>query len=658
MSEADPAKRRRTVRIGGASGFWGDSAVGAPQLVEHGDVDFLVFDYLAETTMSILAGARLRNPEAGYATDFVEVAMKSVLRDVVERGIRVISNAGGVHPHACARALEALARAQGVALEVAVVEGDDALPVLDALRARDAGGASLVDVDGRPLPAKLLTANAYLGALPIRAALDAGARVVVTGRCVDSAVTLGALMHAFDWRADDYDRLAAGSLAGHLIECGCQATGGLHTDWDTVPDWPNIGYPIVEGGADGEFVVTKPPGTGGKVTPAVVAEQLLYEIGDPAAYRLPDVVCDFTQVRLDADGVDRVRVRGARGRAPDARYKISATHVDGYRSSAMLTIVGIDAHAKAQRTGEAILARTRALFARQGWPDYAATRIEVLGGESGYGPHANPALRVAREAVLRIAVRHPRREALECFAREIAPAGTSWSPGTTGASGRPSVSPSIRPLAFFAEKSLFSPAIVFRGERSVVSVPVGEAEAGAARDEASSVPPAPEGRGAHGADGVHGVHGAPLVDPGEERRAAEGGDEEAARAGSDLVEVPLVRLAWARSGDKGDTANVGVVARSPSLVPVLRAQLTARRVAAWLAHCVEGPVGRYELPGIGAFNFVCERALDGGAMTSLRNDALGKGMAQMLLSLPLRIDPRLLDAPIPGSGAAAGSRAD
>ncbi|HLT27299.1 MAG TPA: acyclic terpene utilization AtuA family protein [Zeimonas sp.] len=658
MSEADPAKRRRTVRIGGASGFWGDSAVGAPQLVEHGDVDFLVFDYLAETTMSILAGARLRNPEAGYATDFVEVAMKSVLRDVVERGIRVISNAGGVHPHACARALEALARAQGVALEVAVVEGDDALPVLDALRARDAGGASLVDVDGRPLPAKLLTANAYLGALPIRAALDAGARVVVTGRCVDSAVTLGALMHAFDWRADDYDRLAAGSLAGHLIECGCQATGGLHTDWDTVPDWPNIGYPIVEGGADGEFVVTKPPGTGGKVTPAVVAEQLLYEIGDPAAYRLPDVVCDFTQVRLDADGVDRVRVRGARGRAPDARYKISATHVDGYRSSAMLSIVGIDAHAKAQRTGEAILARTRALFARQGWPDYAATRIEVLGGESGYGPHANPALRAAREAVLRIAVRHPRREALECFAREIAPAGTSWSPGTTGASGRPSVSPSIRPLAFFAEKSLFSPAIVFRGERSVVSVPVGEAEAGAARDEASSVPPAPEGRGAHGADGVHGVHEAPLVDPGEERRAAEGGDEEAARAGSDLVEVPLVRLAWARSGDKGDTANVGVVARSPSLVPVLRAQLTARRVAAWLAHCVEGPVVRYELPGIGAFNFVCERALDGGAMTSLRNDALGKGMAQMLLSLPLRIDPRLLDAPIPGSGAAAGSRAD
>src|SRR5690606_26778672 len=288
---------------------------------------------------------------------------------------------------------------------------------------------ALVDVEGRPLPQELLSANAYLGALPIRAALDAGAQVVVTGRCVDSAVTLGVLMHAFDWRSDEYDRLAAGSLAGHLIECGCQATGGLHTDWQTVPDWPNIGYPIVECTADGVFVVTKPAGTGGKVTPAVVAEQLLYEIGDPRAYRLPDVVCDFANVRLAADGADRVRVHGVRGRAPDDRYKVSATHADGYRSSATLTIVGFDAAAKARRTGEAILARTRAMFERLGWPDYAASFVEVLGAESGYGPHANPALQATREAVLRVSVRHPKREALELFAREIAPAGTSWAPG-------------------------------------------------------------------------------------------------------------------------------------------------------------------------------------------------------------------------------------
>ncbi|MDT3678460.1 MAG: acyclic terpene utilization AtuA family protein [Burkholderiaceae bacterium] len=603
----DPRARKRSVRIGGASGFWGDSALGAPQLVAHGDVDFLVFDYLAETTMSILAGARLRDAAAGYATDFVEVAMKPVLREIVARGIRVVSNAGGVAPQACARALVELAQAQGVALEVAVVDGDDAMPVVDALRqaSAHAGGGAFVDIEGRPVPAKLLSANAYLGALPIRAALGAGAQVVVTGRCVDSAVTLGALMHAFDWSADDHDRLAAGSLAGHLIECGCQATGGLHTDWETVPDWPNIGYPIVECTADGEFVVTKPPGTGGKVTPAVVAEQLLYEIGDPAAYRLPDVVCDFRQVRLSADGADRVRVSGARGRAPGDRYKVSATHIDGHRSSATLTIVGIDAVAKARRTGEAILTRTRAMFASRGWPDYSAALVEVLGAESGYGPHANAALQAAREAVLRVSVRHARREALELFAREIAPAGTSWSPGTTGASGRPSVSPAIRQLAFFVEKDRFAPTIVFRDERIAVPIPPG-------RDDA--------------ADGT----------------ASEDEDAEAFEQGADLVEVPLVRLAWARSGDKGDTANVGVVARSASLVPVLRAQLTAERVAAYLAHLVEGPVARYELPGIGGFNFVCERALGGGGMASLRNDPLGKGMAQMLLSMPMRVDPRRL----------------
>ncbi|HEY0878307.1 MAG TPA: acyclic terpene utilization AtuA family protein [Zeimonas sp.] len=602
--------RGRRVRIGGASGFWGDSALGALQLVAHGNVDFLVFDYLAETTMSILSGARLRDPQAGYATDFVEVAMKPVLREIVERGIRVVSNAGGVNPHGCASALAALAQSQGVALEVAVVDGDDALPVVAALREaadRDAE-ASLVDVEGRPVPATLLSANAYLGALPIRAALDAGAQVVVTGRCVDSAVTLGALMHAFDWRSDDYDRLAAGSLAGHLIECGCQATGGLHTDWETVPDWPNIGYPIVDCAEDGTFVVTKPPGTGGKVAPTVLAEQLLYEIGDPGAYRLPDVVCDFTQVRLAQDGVDRVLVQGARGYAPDARYKISATQADGYRSSAMLTIVGVDAVAKARRTGQAILTRTRAMFERLGWPDYGAARVEVLGTESGYGPHANAALQASREAVLRVAVRHAKREALELFAREIAPAGTSWSPGTTGASGRPSVSPSIRQLAFFLDKARFSPAIVLRGQRLPVPVPLGVPEA------------------SKGGEAV--VAGAP-------------GD--AAPAGADLVEVPLLRLALARSGDKGDTSNVGVVARHPGLVAVLREQLSAERVAAYLAHLVEGPVVRYELPGIGAFNFVCERALGGGGMASLRNDPLGKGMAQILLSMPMRVDPALLD---------------
>ncbi|BEP65532.1 MULTISPECIES: acyclic terpene utilization AtuA family protein [unclassified Variovorax] len=598
----------RVVRIGGASGFWGDSSVGAPQLVASGQIDYLVFDYLAELTMSILAGARLKKPELGYATDSVSVAMKAVLKDVVKQGIRVVSNAGGVNPQGCADALAALAAEQGVSLKIAVVSGDDVSPLLPELRASQPPVRELQS--GAPLPERVLSANAYLGARPVQAALDAGAQVVITGRCVDSAVTLGVLMHEFQWQPGDHDLLAAGSLAGHIIECGCQATGGLHTDWDTVPDWPNIGYPIVECAADGSFVVTKPAGTGGKLTPAVVGEQMLYEIGDPAAYLLPDVVADFTQVRIEQAGEHRVRVHGARGRAPTGSYKVCATYVDGFKTAAQLTIVGFDAVAKARRTGEAILARTGALFAQQGLGPYSGTQLEVLGAESCYGPHAQTQAQQIREAVLRLAVTHPRKDALELFAREVAPAGTSWAPGTTGAGGgRASVSPSIRQYAFLLDKARVSPQVRVDGQ--AVDVPATHAT--------SDGPPA-----------VRVIDTLPLATPGD-----------------DAIEVPLIRLAWARSGDKGDTSNIGVIARHPELLPLLRAQLTEARVAAWLAHLVQGRVTRHEVPGIHAFNFVCEQALGGGGMASLRNDPLGKGMGQILLALPVRVSPALLARLLP-----------
>jgi len=597
--------KERIVRIGGASGFWGDSSVGAPQLVASGQIDYLVFDYLAELTMSILAGARLKKPELGYATDFVSVAMKAVLQDVVKQGIRVVSNAGGVNPQGCADALAALAKEQGIALKIAVVSGDDVSPLLPQLRQAQPPVRELQS--GAALPERVLTANAYLGARPIQAALDAGAQVVITGRCVDSAVTLGVLMHEFKWQPGDHDLLAAGSLAGHIIECGCQATGGLHTDWDTVPDWPGIGYPIVECSADGSFVVTKPAGTGGKLTPAVVGEQMLYEIGDPAAYLLPDVVADFTQVRIAQQaGEHRVRVHGARGRAPTASYKVCATYVDGFKTAAQLTIVGFDAAAKARRTGEAILARTGALFMQQGFGPYSATQLEVLGAESCYGSHAQ-ALQ-PREVVLRLAVTHPRKEALELFAREVAPAGTSWSPGTTGAGGgRASVAPSIRQYAFLLDKSQVEARVAIDGQP--IEVPRTDAPA------AAGAPPP---------------------------RPATTAKPEAPPEAVDTVEVPLIRLAWARSGDKGDTSNIGVIARHPALLPLLREQLTEARVADWLSHLVKGRVTRYEVPGIDAFNFVCEQALGGGGMASLRNDPLGKGMGQILLAVPVRVSPALL----------------
>lgn len=597
--------KNKTVRIGGASGFWGDSSVGAPQLVASGQIDYLVFDYLAELTMSILAGARLKKPELGYATDFVTVAMRAVLRDVIDKGIRVVSNAGGVNPQGCADALAAVAAELGVPLRIAVVTGDDVLPLIPGLREADPPVRELQS--GAAMPAQVLTANAYLGALPVKAALDAGAQVVITGRCVDSAVTLGILMHEFDWAPDAYEQLAAGSLAGHILECGCQATGGLHTDWDTVPDWAHIGYPIVECQQDGGFVVTKPAGTGGKVVPAVVGEQMLYEIGDPGAYLLPDVICDFTQVRMAQAGENRVEVQGARGRAPTDTYKVSATYLDGFKTSAHMTIIGFDAAAKAQRTGEAIFTRTSELLKENGLEPYTETNIELIGAESCYGPHARASQ--AREVVLRLSATHVRKEALQLLAREVAPAGTSWAPGTTGfGGGRASASPSIRQYAFLLDKSHVRPVMHLGGQATDIAVPPGSGDALRAV-VARSAPSAAQ------------------ADPAD---------------AADCVEVPLIRMAFARSGDKGDISNIGIIARHPQWLPVLRAQLTEVAVAGWLAHLVKGKVTRHEVPGIGAFNFVCESALGGGGMATLRNDSLGKGMAQIVLGMPVRIPVRLL----------------
>ena len=600
-STASTSASPRPLRIGGASGFWGDSSVGAPQLVASGQIDVLVFDYLAETTMAILVAAQRKNPEAGYATDFVEAAMRSVLAEVLKQGIKVVSNAGGIHPQACARALAALAAELGLTLRIAVVDGDDVRGLLPALREAAPGGQLTNTVNGQPLPDKLLSANAYLGAEPIARALAAGADVVITGRCVDSAVTLGPLIHHFGWTMDQYDQLAGGSLAGHIIECGCQATGGLFTDWQSVPDWAHIGYPIVEVAADGSFIVCKPPGTGGLVSCATVGEQLLYEIGDPGAYLLPDVTCDFRQVRMLQMADNRVQVSGARGGPPPATLKVSATAMAGWRCSSTLVIVGIDAAAKARRTGQALLERTRELIAARGWGDYSASRIDVIGTESLYGPRASTA--PLREVMLRLSLQHPQREALALFAREFAAPGTSWSPGTTGGGGgRPAVQALIVPAAFFVARSQVTARVQLTGSGPAETFELPFNQSPAALPALLLPDPL-----------------APPASAGPNRR------------------VPLVALAWGRSGDKGDLSNIGLIARRPEWLPLLWAQVTPEAVLGWLGHLVKGPVDRYHLPGLQAMNLVLHQALDGGGPASLRLDPLGKGMAQMLLELPIEV---------------------
>ena len=583
----------KIVRIGGASGAWGDSPMAIPQLLQA-DVQYLMMDYLAEVTMSLLARARLKDNNAGFPPDFVAY-LKPCLPELARRKIKVVSNAGGVNPQACKRALEALCAELGLSLRVAVVEGDDLMPSIDALRQNGTREA----ISGQPLPAKMLTANAYLGALPIAAALSQGADIVITGRCADSALGLGILIYEFAWKPDDYDRLAAGSLVGHILECGPQATGGTFTDWEDVPDWHNIGYPIAECASDGSFILTKPANTGGLVVPGAVSEQVLYEVGDPSSYILPDVVADFSNVTVTQAGEHRVKVSGAKGRSATRQYKVSATYQHGYRAVASISIVGMDAARKAERTAESLLQRARMLFAQKGKPDFSATHIEALGAEASYGAGARS--RDTREVLMRLVVEHQDREAIDIFARELGSVGLSFAPGTTGIySGRPKPTPVVRLFTFFVDKTSLPSPRVSIGQDAAFDVPV------------------PVGTNDTGPDVLPAA-------------------VEAYATKEPMIEVDLIKLAFARSGDKGDSSNIAIIARRPEFVASLRAALTSERVAQHFSGSVTGKVIRFEAPGLNAFNFLLFDALGGGGMASRRIDPQGKAYGQRALEIRISV---------------------
>jgi hypothetical protein len=591
----------KTVRVGCHSGFWGDTETAAVQLVRHGRVDYLVSDYLAEVTMSIMAAQKLRNPQAGYATDFVTAVMGPLAREIAENGIKVVTNAGGVNPQACRDAVLKACEVAGVKLKVAVVLGDDLLPRIDELR-----GLGIKEMDtGAELPARIVSMNAYLGGFPIARALSEGADVVITGRCVDSAVTLGALIHAFDWSMDDYDSLAAGTLCGHIIECGAQCNGGNFTDWRLVPDYDNMGFPVAEVASDGSFVLSKPDGTGGLITPATVAEQMLYEIGDPRAYIVPDVVCDFTGATYKQVGKDRVQVSGAKGRPASDTYKVSTTWPDGYKFASIFMLGGREAVAKGRHSAEAIIKKTRRMFAEKNMGDYRDVSIEIIGGEATYGPHARTTEN--REVVVKIAAKHDQKEALALLGREIAPMSTGGVVGMTGSfgAGRSSASPVIRMFSCLVPKTMVPVAIEIEGNR--IALQEGARSGGFTATQLPVEPPP----------------ASPLP-------------------ASATQTVPLVALAYGRSGDKGDNANIGIFARKPEYVPILDAEVTEEAVAKYFAHRINGKVTRWRLPGIGGFNFLLRQALGGGGMASLKADPLAKAFAQMLLDMPVRVPADLV----------------
>jgi hypothetical protein len=423
------------VRIGNGCGFWGDNLDAPLVLAERGQLDYLTLEYLAELTMSILALQKQRHPESGFATDFLDVLQRLAPTLKQQPQLKIVTNAGGMNPRGCAARARAILDAAGLAnRRVGVVTGDDLLPRLDELLA---AGHTFTNLDtGEPLTSvrsRVVSANAYLGSPPLVRALELGADVVITGRVADACLTLAPAVHSFGWAWDDWDRLAAGTVAGHLIECGAQATGGLWCNWQET-DLALVGYPLVEVEPGGDFILTKPADTGGAVNRETAAEQLLYEVGDPAAYLTPDVTADFTSVHLEEVGPDRVRVTGARGRAAPDSYKVSIAYRDGYTASGTLVIVGPQATAKARRCGSMILERLQRAGAE---PQHS--NIECLGaGDSVRG--VLPSAPDAPEVVLRVSVRDERREVVERFTRELAPLVTSGPPGVTGyTGGRPPV---------------------------------------------------------------------------------------------------------------------------------------------------------------------------------------------------------------------------
>lgn len=591
----------RVVKIGCASGFWGDTNTAAFQLVHLTDINYLVFDYLSEITMSIMAKAKMVEPKHGYALDFVSRVMAPLLKKIAEKKIKVISNAGGVNPLACRDALQKIIKEYGLDLKVAVVLGDDLLAQHEQLKQQNIQEM----FSGEALPEQVASSNAYLGAVAIRDALNLGADIVITGRVVDSAVVLAPLLHEYQWSLDDYDKLAQGSLAGHVIECGAQCTGGNFTDWRLVQGFDNMGFPVVEVRENGSFVVTKPQGTGGLVSTATVAEQIVYEIGNPQVYLLPDVIADFSHVHLEQVGEHRVRVTGAKGQAPTAQYKVSATYPDGYRVLVSFLIAGREAPQKAQVIADAILTKCERVLAMRSVPPFSEKSVEILGIESTYGAHAQ-ALN-SREVVVKIAVKHMFKEACMFFASEIAQASTGMAPALAGiVGGRPKASPVIKLFSFLIDKNQVNVEIDFDGNRYPVEIP---------RDTFTE----------------------------QFNTLAEG--ESAVYQGNE-IEVPLIEIAHARSGDKGNHSNIGVIARKAEYLPWIRAALTEQAVASYMQHVLDaekGRVIRYELPGLNALNFMLENALGGGGVASLRIDPQGKAFAQQLLDMPVKVPAHLLE---------------
>lgn len=587
-----------SIHIGGASGYWGESAMATPQLLSYKKLDYLVYDYLAEITMSIMAQAKAKDTNRGYATDFIDHVLKPNLEEIAKNKVKVISNAGGINPEECGRIVRRILKEKKLDLKVAIISGDNLIANLSEISKKK--NKDMFSKTDFPKKVDIMSINAYLGAFPIAKALDEGADIIITGRCVDSAVTLGACIHAFSWGNDDLDALAGGSLAGHILECGPQATGGNFTDWEKVDDISNIGYPIAEIYPDGSFTVTKPNNTGGLVNIGTVSEQMLYEIGDPKAYILPDVICDFSGVKITQTDKNKVHVSASKGYEAPNSYKTCLTYKDGYRSGTYLTFYGENSTKKAQKFADAAITRTRKRISSSNLGEFEAISTEILGSESQFGNKLENT-----EVVLKIASKHNNKQAIELFLKEISGLSLATPPGLssfTGA-GRAKPSPIIRLFSYLTPKSDIKVKIDLDTKQEIF------------KDKISLKINKP----------------LPAVFP-EKVEQPE-------------LEVILKKLAWGRSGDKGNKANIGLIARKPEFIPYIWHSLTEKKLRETFQHFLgsKSMIERFYLPGSNSMNILISDVLDGGGMASIRNDPQAKGFAQILLMQKISISKLISD---------------
>ncbi|HET6963362.1 MAG TPA: acyclic terpene utilization AtuA family protein [Acidimicrobiales bacterium] len=585
------------VRIANCSGFYGDRLAAAREMVDGGPIDVLTGDWLAELTMLILAKNQLRDPASGYARTFV-TQMEHVMGDCLDRGIKVVSNAGGLSPRGCAAAVAEVADRLGLAPRIAYVEGDDLMPRLEELRA---AGVDLRHLEtGEPLGDRpVMTANAYLGGWGIAEALQRGADIVITGRVTDAALVVGPAAWHHRWKRDDWDALAGAVVAGHVIECGTQATGGNYAFFTEVPGLEHPGFPIAEVEADGSSVITKHPGHGGLVSVGTVTAQLLYEIGSPR-YLNPDVTARFDSIRLSQEGPDRARISGVRGESPPPTTKVSLNYQGGWRSTTTLYLTGLDIDAKAD------------LVERTLWGSFPGGReafdevdVALLRTDK-----PDPQSNEEAAAVLRITVKdRDERKVGRAFSGRVTEMALASYPGlyggglTAGASAYGVFWPAVVPAELVWQE------VVLDGERTVVD-PV--------------LPPDPP------------------VTAGPPTASPQGGPEEAAGSAGSAVRVPLGRLFGARSGDKGGNANLGVWARSEAAYAWLAGHLTPARLKELLPETAPLAVERHELPNLLALNFVIVGLLGEGVAANSRQDGQAKSLGEWLRARVVELPESLL----------------